>query len=193
MNESRINTIKSRAYNVDPTRNASRVFQALMETYPQFGYWTGSHDPILHHYGRHGLNIHTCEVIELGLSCIDNLHIQHLVDRVEYFYAALFHDTGKIFDYVMNESEEWHPTAHRRLIHHLPRSVLIWHDTIKLFPELNEKYHDSVMHAILAHHGSREAGSPVAPKSRVAWMLHLCDGISARMNDADTLDVVKRK
>lgn len=36
-----------------------------------------------------------------------------------------------------------------------------------------------------------EAVSPVAQKTRVAWLLHLCDGISARMDDAETLDVVK--
>src|SRR5512135_2131480 len=143
MRHSRINTIKSIAYNIDPTRTASRVFKVLMETYPQFEYWSGSHNAILHHYGRHGLNVHTSEVLELGLDCFDRLQIQKDVDLVEYFYAALFHDTGKMFDYDMfgdqkNELGElvdprWEPTEHRRLIHHLPRSVLIWHDIIKLF------------------------------------------------------------
>lgn len=188
----RIKTIESRAWNVDQTRNASRVFKVLMDTYPQFDYWSGSHNEILHHYGMYGLNTHTCEVIELGLSCLGELHLQNDVDRIEYFYAALFHDTGKLFDYEMVDENIWKPTEHRRVIHHLPRSVLIWHDIVKLFPEVNEKYHDKVMHAILAHHGRRDAGSPVAPKSRVAWLLHLCDGISARMNDCERLDVVNR-
>jgi 3'-5' exoribonuclease len=44
---------------------------------------------------------------------------------------------------------------------------------------------DNVLHAILAHHGSREWGSPVVPLTKLAWMLHLCDGISARMDDAE--------
>jgi 23S rRNA maturation-related 3'-5' exoribonuclease YhaM len=61
------------------------------------------------------------------------------------------------------------------------------------FPELNTRYHDSVLHAILAHHGRREAGSPVAPKSRIAWLVHLSDQISARMADADTLDIIGHK
>ena len=54
-------------------------------------------------------------------------------------------------------------------------------------------YHEDVLHAVLAHHGTREAGSPVAPKSRVAWLVHLCDGISARMYDADTMDVINHR
>ena len=39
-------------------------------------------------------------------------------------------------------------------------------------------------------HGQREWGSPVMPKSRVAWLLHLSDGISARMADCETTDHV---
>jgi 3'-5' exoribonuclease len=50
---------------------------------------------------------------------------------------------------------------------------------------------EEVLHAILSHHGMRQWGSPVAPKSRLAWLLHLADSMSARMADADTLDVVK--
>ena len=50
---------------------------------------------------------------------------------------------------------------------------------------------EDVLHVILSHHGNRLAGSPVAPKTREAWIIHLCDGISARLYDADTWDVVK--
>jgi len=56
----------------------------------------------------------------------------------------------------------------------------------------DNELHDKVLHAILAHHGCREAGSPVAPKTREAWLVHFCDGISARMDDADTWDIIKR-
>lgn len=174
--------------------NVAHVFQELVETYPQFPTHSGSHNKLLHHYGTGGLIRHTWEVVDLGMHIIPQLNLCDKVDLTEYYLAALFHDTGKMFDYVRVKGDEdaWEPTEHRRLIHHLPRSVMIWHEIIGKFSGLAMIYHDKVAHAILAHHGRREAGSPVAPKTRVAWLLHLCDSISARMDDAETLDVVKK-
>ncbi len=186
-----IERIESRAQCVDI--KAQRVLKYLLTEYPQFVYWSGSHNNLLHHYGRTGLARHTSEVIELGFSCRSLLHKETDIDAMEYFFAALFHDTGKMFDYdQVGDSDEWKPQEHRRLIHHLPRSALIWHDVIAKYPDLNGRYHDSVLHAILAHHGRRDAGSPVAPKTGTAWLLHLCDGISARMDDCERLDVVNK-
>jgi 23S rRNA maturation-related 3'-5' exoribonuclease YhaM len=44
---------------------------------------------------------------------------------------------------------------------------------------------DEVTHAILSHHGQREWGSPVRPATKLAWILHTCDMMSARVNDCD--------
>ena len=177
--------------------NASVFLLDLLERYPQFIEWSGSHAPVLHHYGKGGLLRHTSEVIELGLSTIPQLQLESKVDPTEYFLAALFHDTGKMFDYERITGEKntlgdpvgeyWKSSEHKRLIHHISRSALIWHETSIRHPN---KYQVKVLHAILAHHGRRDQGSPVAPKTRVAWLLHLCDGLSARMDDCDRLDVV---
>lgn len=172
------------------------VYDELIKCYPQFEYWSGSHNNLLHHYGDGGLIRHTWEIVEMGLEIIPMLNLYEKVNPAEFYLAALFHDTGKMFDYIhvfdnLLGKDEWKSCEHRRLIHHLPRSILIWHDIIEKFPDLNKEYHDGVLHAILAHHGRRDAGSPVAPKTRTAWLVHLCDGISARMDDAETLDVVK--
>jgi 3'-5' exoribonuclease len=56
---------------------------------------------------------------------------------------------------------------------------------MKVKPEIAER----VTHNILSHHGQREWGSAVAPYSREAWILHLCDGLSARIDDCDRLDM----
>lgn len=175
------------------------VYDELVRRYPQFEYWSGSHNKMLHHYGDGGLARHTWEVVNLGMNVIPILNLCEMIDPFEYYLAGLFHDTGKMYDYEPVQGSvpegsphEWNPTSHRRLIHHLPRSVLIFHDVIGKFPELSNKYHDSVVHAILSHHGRRDDGSPVSPKTRVAWLCHLCDGISARMDDAERIDVVKK-
>lgn len=178
------------------------VYDELIRQYPQFEYWSGSHNHLLHHYGRGGLVRHTWEIIDMGIQIIPTLNLCDKLSPIPFFLAALFHDTGKMFDYELIEDDKgtygdplpeyWKPTEHRRLIHHLPRSALIFHDVIKKFPELEAIYHDDVLHAILAHHGRRDDGSPVAPKTRLAWLVHLCDSISARMDDAERIDVVKK-
>lgn len=162
----------------------------------EFFVWSGSSRPFQHHYGKGGLAKHTTEVVTLCLNVRNMLcgNSTYEIDEVELFLAALFHDAGKIYDYkpVDAEYKDWVGTDHKRMIHHISRSASMWTLAVVPFKELAEKYHDKVLHAILSHHGNREAGSPVAPKSRVAWLVHLCDGISARMYDADTLDIVKR-
>jgi len=154
----------------------------------RFSYWSGSHMELAHHYGEGGLCQHTGEVIS---SCLlQNKFFSYEVDEVELFLAALFHDTGKMFDYapeVAGKYDKWVPVKHKRMIHHVSKSALIWSEAIKKTEnaEFIEKYHETVLHAILAHHGQREWGSPVAPLTKVAWLVHLCDSLSARMYDAE--------
>jgi 3'-5' exoribonuclease len=155
----------------------------------RFAYWSGSAKPIHHHYGDGGLVKHTWEVVNLCFVNKNALDIKD-INEEELFLAALYHDIGKLYDYEpMNEG--WQGTEHKRLIHHISRSAIIWSNNFERLPNMNKDLHDPVLHAILAHHGHREWGSPVAPKTQVAWLLHLCDGISARMDDYNRLDVVK--
>lgn len=164
------------------------IFAYLIRSYPEFLVWSGSHHQDAHHYGKYGLIKHTAEVIKLCF--VTKNSIDANVDNNVLFLSALFHDTGKIFDYkpVDKDYIHWTSTPHKRNIHHISRSGLIWHDCAEKHSQIYSRYHDEVLHAILAHHGKREFGSPVAPKSKEAWLLHLCDSISARMDDADRLD-----
>jgi len=161
-----------------------------------FEHWSGSSKEYQHHYGQGGLINHTSEVIKLCFSSIKTLDgHDYKIDPKELFLAALFHDCGKLFDYKPTNHfpyySHWEGTDHKRYIHHISRSGLMWSEAAKRSDVINDKYHDKVLHAILSHHGTREWGSPVAPKSRVAWLVHHCDCISARMYDADTWDCVK--
>jgi 3'-5' exoribonuclease len=163
-------------------------------TQPEFAYWSGSAYSYHHHYGHGGLARHTCEVVKLCMLNRDALGKMEM-NKEELFLAALYHDLGKMYDYQLGGmyGNEWKPTEHKRLIHHISRSALLWSHALENHaPDLYNKYHDTVLHAILAHHGSRQFGSPVAPKSQVSWMLHLCDSISARMDDWNKMDVVDK-
>ncbi len=152
---------------------------------PAFPVWSGSSKPFQHHYGDGLLIEHTYEVVVL---CQENTKVLNVdLNREVLFLAALYHDYGKIWDY-QKVNGVWGARLHKRLIHHISRSAIEFNLIAK-----NYKFAEEVTHCILSHHGQREFGSPVAPKTKEAWMLHLCDGISARMNDADKLDVVDRK
>ena len=157
----------------------------------RFPIWSGSGHSHQHHYGKHGLIIHTAEVVELCLN--NNKLLSAGIDERELYLAGLFHDVGKTWDYEACDSDykDWRKTPHARHIHHVSRSALVWNQAALEDESFHLSKIDEITHAILAHHGQREWGSPVMPNTKLAWMLHLCDSISARTYDADTWDHVK--
>ena len=175
---------------------------------PRFELWSGSSKEHQHHYGKGGLVQHTCEVVDLCFANISALQLN--LDPVEVYLSALYHDCGKMWDYEPHHVDisdprghdtsyevdynSWHGNEHKRLIHHISRSALVWNSAcIQHGGKYYNLYADRVTHNILSHHGHREWGSPVMPKTQAAWLLHLCDGISARMNDANKWDFVQNK
>lgn len=159
---------------------------------PRFELWSGSSKSHQHHYGKGGLVQHTHEVVDLCFTNIAALQLN--LDPKEVYLSALFHDCGKMWDYepVDDSYSEWQGNEHKRLIHHISRSALVWNSACIQHSFEYGKYADRVTHNILSHHGLREWGSPVMPKTKTAWLLHLCDSISARMNDANKWDFVNK-
>lgn len=160
----------------------------------RFPEWSGSHRPTMHHYGRGGLVLHTTEVFRLAFGNEEVLGGIYGYERIEgrkIFLAALFHDAGKMWDYEPDgDYNNWKVTPHKRNIYHLSRSALVWQSAAEKNPApwLTQEYTDEVLHAILAHHNLREWGSPVNPNSRLAWLIHLSDCLSARNNDCESFD-----
>ena len=190
------NILESQAYGI--STDTWMISHQIFTNIPQFETWSGAGKPIHHHYGDGGLARHTKEVIDLMFSSDDTLYLNLRPDLM--FLAGLFHDIGKVWDYKKVQklslsdlgrfTYEWEKTDHARNIHHISRSALVWSQAVNHTGHF-QKEHDEVLHAILAHHGQREWGSPVAPNSKLAWLLHLCDGISARMDDCEKHDFVK--
>lgn len=156
----------------------------------KFPLWSGSSKENQHHYGDGGLIRHTLEVAELSGQA--NCYLKYPVDAKSLFLACLFHDCGKMWDYEKDANGKWGASIHKRRIHHISRSAIVWSNAVYQFPIYRDIEND-VLHAILAHHGQREYGSPVAPNTKLAWLLHLNDSISARIDDAEKFDRIQEE
>lgn len=151
---------------------------------------SGSHLEKAHHYGEGGLIKHTYEVCHIAMQMYDFYYALHpKLNFKVLFIAALYHDYGKVWDYDFNDStNKYEANLHRRKIHHIQRSAIEW-ERIAQYRNLSEIFTEEVTHCILSHHGQREWGSPVAPLTREAWILHLSDSMSARVDDCDRIDL----
>jgi len=198
-----IEDIKLLAHTLTNVGAVLRISDAIFYDLTEFGYWSGAAKPEHHHYGDYGLGRHTYEVINLMLTCKSVLQLNIPSDHI--FLAGLFHDIGKLWDYKRKSpfsekdspknpfnSNAWEGTLHKREIHHISRSGLLWSKAVDKY-RFYQDDHDDILHAILSHHGQREWGSPVAPHTKLAWLLHTCDQISARMDDCDRHDIVTER
>jgi 3'-5' exoribonuclease len=152
---------------------------------------SGSASPDHHHYGDGGLIKHTYEVVNLCM--IVSEQYPNVVCKRQAYIAALYHDYGKTYDYERNSDGQWCASEHKYKIHHIPRSYHHWQSTYEdlslklLTSKFSNKEAMEIGHAILAHHGHHEYHSPVEPRTKLAFLLHYCDAISARMDDCNRL------
>lgn len=167
----------------------------------RFEIWSGAGKDIHHHYGDGGLLKHTYEVAEYVFTIADTHGFmkgdRDVLNGAELFVSAIWHDYGKIWDYQKIDGIWGKHDSHARRIHHISRSALefekwydqLWREQPNVDFSLIDK--DRVTHNILSHHGMREWGSPVAPHTKEAWVLHLSDNLSARLDDCDKHDRIK--
>lgn len=158
---------------------------------PKFPTWSGSSEVGQHHYGTGGLAIHTSEVAML---CVSNARIFMAmgvaIDLKVLFLAAVYHDYGKIWDYMETGDpiKPWGAAPHKRTVHHIARSAIEWVNIARGL-NVDKDTEEAVLHCILSHHA--EYRSTVLPKSKEAWILHLSDNMSARVSDCGTHDLAK--
>ncbi len=132
---------------------------------------------VLHHVGPHqqrnGLALHTFEVTRLVSEWLCNEPLL----RDLAITAAIFHDWGKTRQYKFNEDGSAAYTEIGGLLNHVAPSYAHFREFQRGWSEAEAL---AVEHAILAHHGRKEWGSPVEPSSKVAMLLHAADMVSSR-------------
>jgi len=87
--------------------------------------------------------------------------------------AALLHDVGKAFAY--ESTPGFNLTDEGRLVGHVVQGALIVSEGVARVEGFPSGLRAALLHAILAHHGAHERGSPVTPKTLEALALHHAD------------------
>ncbi|NBV96644.1 MAG: HD domain-containing protein, partial [Verrucomicrobia bacterium] len=143
-----------------------------------------------HHARRGGLLDHTAQMLKVA-KVLAPLYPE--VDGDLLAAGVIFHDLGKLWE---NDTGErgFGSVASRRgeLIGHISLGIevanALWREGeaaegknwVELKPA-SEELRDHLLHLIASHHGTKEFGSPVAPKTPEAFLLHHIDNMDAKM------------
>ncbi len=139
----------------------------------------------MHHAFAGGLLEHTVEVAELASRCSE---VIKGLDRDLLVTGALLHDIGKMeeMDHELRAGEY---TDDGCLIGHLVLgSVMVAQAIDQINSEAESKTKIGIktkralMHLILSHHGLPEHGAARRPSVAEAYLLYLCDNMSAKAN-----------
>lgn len=128
----------------------------------------------VHHAFPGGLLNHTWQMLHMleGLYPVlpyDDVKAERMI------LAILFHDYGKVYEY--NRDGETQEAMY--LLGHIYISAYKLHDELKK-AGIDEHEATRIVHCVLAHHGTREFGSPVVPCMQEAVIVNYLDNISAK-------------
>lgn len=129
-----------------------------------------------HHACLGGLIEHTLGVAALAESIV---RLYPDLSRDLLLTVALLHDIGKV------EAYEWEASLRQsdegRLLDHIYLGARRVEKAMDQEPAFPPELRRRILHAILSHHGTQEAGSPVRPQTLEAVALHLLDMLDAQV------------
>jgi 3'-5' exoribonuclease len=101
--------------------------------------------------------------------------------------GALIHDIGKIEAYAQDPTSI-EMTDAGKLHGEIPLGYYLVRREIEEISGFDPSLAQAVLHIILSHHGSLEHGSPVAPATREAVLVHMIDNLGGRLGSFDRLE-----
>lgn len=136
----------------------------------------------IHHDIEGGLLQHTMEILDAYVNLTKANQLKDLRHSFSIL-AILWHDNGKLKEY---NPKVWEVTPEYPLLGHMYMSTRSFEEAVDDFNKshdyiISEVEKECIMHCILAHHGKLEWGSPVTPCMPEAYLVHMCDMISARV------------
>lgn len=143
----------------------------------------------IHHARRGGLLEHTAQMMR---SAVALAPVYSQMNWELVCSGVLFHDCGKLWenDYA-EQSFVSHPQVVGELLGHISIGIelvnKLWR-TLDGSPEFQEKgipstesVRQHLLHLIASHHGQKEYGAPVTPRTPEGWALHYIDNLDARV------------
>jgi len=140
-----------------------------------------------HHARRGGLVEHTAQMMRAA-EAVASVYTQ--LNRDLLLAGVLFHDCGKLWENVMPETGFNMPYSETgELLGHIPVGIelvnALWRK-LDFTPwagldPASEEVRLHLLHLIAAHHGEKQFGSPVDPKTPEAFALHHIDNLDAKM------------
>lgn len=131
-----------------------------------------------HHNYLGGLLEHTVSVTKLAIFLADNQ--KQPINRDLVVAGAILHDIGKIQAY------NWSGCAIELssdgiMLDHIPLGLMM----LKPYTDkyLTGEVAQQLFHILVSHHGTKEWGSSVEPKTQEALIVHLADLVDARLNN----------
>ncbi len=131
-----------------------------------------------------GLLEHTLTVAQ-GVSALAPLSPG--IDRDVAVTGGILHDIGKTEAYDDNRLSPDFTDA-GRLQSEIPLGYYLVRREIEEIEGFDPDLAQAVLHIILAHHGTREMGSPVVPLTREATLVHFVDNLRGRLGSFDRLE-----
>lgn len=131
----------------------------------------------IHHNYIHGLLEHSLSVSRVA----DAIAGQYPdVNRDLLVTAAILHDIGKTVEFDYATAIDYSDQG--RLLGHIVLGEKIVADAIGQLEAFPQELKLQLLHLILSHHGEKEYGSPIRPKTPEAFILNHADDIDAKAN-----------
>jgi len=128
-----------------------------------------------HHAYLGGLLEHTISVTKICNYSIQ--HYRHSVNADILLTAAFLHDVGKIEEFSLDGFINYSTPG--RLIGHINIGFNLVSEKISKISNFPEKLKQQLTHCLLSHHGEKEKGSPVVPKTIEALILSCADQLDS--------------
>lgn len=139
---------------------------------------------VYHQAYRHGLLEHSISVAQAVNAAAPFFPG---IDREVAVAGALLHDVGKLEAY-NDDPLAIDLTDAGRLEGEIPLGYYAVRRQIEEIDGFDPALARSILHVILAHHGSLEHGSPVVPATREAVLVHMIDNLGGRLGSFDRLE-----
>lgn len=136
-----------------------------------------------HHAFLGGLLEHSLSMTRLAVKIGGHYENYYpgLLNKDLLIAGCVLHDIGKCFELSYARSFDY--TDSGQLVGHIVQGVeMVTAIAARVEPALPDEMLLQIKHLILAHHGKKEYGSPVLPRTPEAMVLHEIDMIDSRMN-----------